>query len=80
VVVVLSDTLAVMLSSFDLQQSRWPVQETSRAGKDAGGVASEEELLISGLKTYFNRSCRLLLLYPQERLAAETVRDCAPDM
>ena len=29
---------------------------------------------MNGLKTYFNRSCRLLLLYPQERLASEAVR------
>ena len=28
---------------------------------------------MSGLRTYFNRSCRLLLLYPQERQQAEAV-------
>ena len=52
------------------------MQESSRAGKDAGSAAAEEELLVSGLKTYFNRSCRLLLLYPQERATSEAVRNC----
>lgn len=38
---------------------------------DSGPPA--EQALVTGLKTYFNRSCRLLLLYPQERAQAEEV-------
>jgi len=49
-------------------------EQTARSPVDADSATAEEELLVSGLRTYFNRSCRLLLLYPQERQQAEAVR------
>ncbi len=54
-------------------------EQTARSPVDTGNATAEEELLVSGLRTYFNRSCRLLLLYPQERQQAEVVRSRQSD-
>lgn len=47
------------------------VQEQVPRNKDGSPLAEQE--LVVGLKAYFNRSCSLLLLYPQERSQAEEV-------